>query len=108
MINERVSSLDNASDHYLVCASRVRYMSQRTTNWNRKYSTSVIVQNSFDCHGEKATRTCGVNHLYSGLEVEKEGRVYHIRSIWDEHEDDDKTWGILLIDDINVFNESNW
>ena len=52
MIDERVSSLDNASDHYLVCASRVRYMSQRTTNWNRKYSTSVIVQNSFDCRGE--------------------------------------------------------
>ena len=57
--------------------------------------------------GKEATRACGTDQLYSGLEARIEGGIHHARSMWDAHVDDDQPWGILMIDARNAFNEGN-
>ena len=57
--------------------------------------------------GKEATRSCGMDQLCSGLEAGIKGGIYHTRSMWDAHVDDDQPWGILMIDARNAFNEGN-
>ena len=58
--------------------------------------------------GKEATRACGTDQLCSGLEAGIEGGIHHMRSLWDEHDkEEDDTWGVLLIDARNAFNEGN-
>ena len=57
--------------------------------------------------GKEATRACGTYQLCSGLEAGIEGGIYHARSMWDTHVEDDQPWGILMIDVRNAFNEGN-
>ena len=58
--------------------------------------------------GKETTRACGTDQLCSGLGTGIEGGIHHMRLLWDEHDKEkDDTWGVLLIDTKNVFNEGN-
>ena len=58
--------------------------------------------------GKEATRACGIDQLCNGLEAGIEGGIHHMRSLWDEHDKEkNDTWGVLLIDARNAFNEGN-
>ena len=56
----------------------------------------------------EAAMVYGTDQLCSGREARIEGGIHHMRSLWDEHEkDEDDTWGVLLIDARNMYNEGN-
>ena len=57
--------------------------------------------------GKEATRACGTDQLCCGLEAGIEGGIHHMRSMWDEHDNDEEDWRVLLIDAKNAFNEGN-
>ena len=52
--------------------------------------------------GKEAIRVCRTDQLCTKIEE----RIHHIRSLCDTHKDDED-WDILLIDDMNAFNEGN-
>ena len=54
---------------------------------------------------KEATRA---DQLFSEIEAGIEGGIHHMRLLWDEHDkEEDDTWGVLLIDARNAFNEGN-
>eukprot|EP00957_Ditylum_brightwellii_P039239 2968836-Ditylum_brightwellii.AAC.1 len=56
---------------------------------------------------EDITSVCSTHQLCSGLKAGIEGAVHTMREMWDNH-GDKESWGILLINGGNTFNNVNW
>ena len=57
--------------------------------------------------GKEATQACGTDHLCGGLEAGIEGTMHHVRNVWDANLNEEDSWGVLLKDKRNAFNEGN-
>eukprot|EP00957_Ditylum_brightwellii_P140701 10717563-Ditylum_brightwellii.AAC.1 len=49
---------------------------------------------------------CSTHQLCSGLKAGIEGTIHAMRQLWDDNSEED-SWGILLVDARNAFNEIN-
>ena len=54
----------------------------------RRISCKVLL----NVAGKEATRACKMDQLCGGLEAVMEGAMNYVRSLWDNHENDEYYW----------------
>eukprot|EP00957_Ditylum_brightwellii_P154518 11759329-Ditylum_brightwellii.AAC.1 len=57
-------------------------------------------------YGDYTAEACGIQQLCSVLKASIEGEIHTMPHLWKEH-NEEESWGILLVDTKNAFNEIN-